>query len=207
MNVVDSPPGITSPSSPSSCSGLRTSTGSAPRRRSIAACSRKFPCTARTPIFMARILDFGLEKLGGGDRVPAPVREDNASTMNKSPTTANVTGPAHGRAFASGFAVEAGSVTNAKREEDAVAESDHLSAKWFAARSNPQAPSTTQLEPPSDVAERDVEQARRPRSRSSRSCRRGRTRADRRRSRDRPRRAARSRRSSTGPPSTASRRQ
>ena len=50
MNAVDSPPGMTSPSSPSSCSGLRTSTTSAPRRRSIAACSRKFPCTARTPI-------------------------------------------------------------------------------------------------------------------------------------------------------------
>src|ERR671934_441743 len=52
MNVVDSPPGTTSPSSPSSCSGLRTSTTSAPRRRSMAACSRTFPWTARTPIFM-----------------------------------------------------------------------------------------------------------------------------------------------------------
>src|SRR3954453_11774363 len=50
MNVVDSPPGTTRPSSASSCSGLRTSTTSAPRRRSIAACSRKFPWTARTPI-------------------------------------------------------------------------------------------------------------------------------------------------------------
>src|SRR2546423_14029222 len=58
MNVVDSPPGMTRPSSPSSCSGLRTSTGSAPRRRSMAACSRKFPWRARTPIFTARILDF-----------------------------------------------------------------------------------------------------------------------------------------------------
>src|SRR5213596_3374753 len=56
MNVVDSPPGTTRPSSPS---GLRTSTASAPSRRSIAACSRKFPCRARTPIFMTRILDFG----------------------------------------------------------------------------------------------------------------------------------------------------
>ncbi len=48
--VVDSPPGMISPSSPSSCSGSRTSTASAPSRRSTAACSRKFPCTARTPI-------------------------------------------------------------------------------------------------------------------------------------------------------------
>src|SRR5512133_563404 len=39
------------PSRSSSCSGLRTSTTSAPSRRSIEACSRKFPCTARTPIF------------------------------------------------------------------------------------------------------------------------------------------------------------
>src|SRR4051812_12291736 len=49
-NAVDSPPGRISPSRPSSCSGLRTSTTSAPSRRNIAACSRKFPCTARTPI-------------------------------------------------------------------------------------------------------------------------------------------------------------
>src|SRR5688572_1968052 len=49
MNVVDSPPGTTSPSSPSSSAGLRTSTTSAPRRPNIAACSRKSPCTARTP--------------------------------------------------------------------------------------------------------------------------------------------------------------
>src|SRR5262245_20707828 len=50
MNVVDSPPGMTRPSRPSRCSGLRTSTTSAPSARSIAACSRKLPCTARTPI-------------------------------------------------------------------------------------------------------------------------------------------------------------
>src|ERR671939_2213481 len=58
MNVVDSPPGMTSPSSPCSSSGFRTSTTSAPRRRSIAACSRKFPWTASTPIVgsTARIL-------------------------------------------------------------------------------------------------------------------------------------------------------
>src|SRR5918911_341854 len=51
MNVVDSPPGTTRPSRPSSCSGLRISATSAPSRRSIAACSRTFPWTARTPIF------------------------------------------------------------------------------------------------------------------------------------------------------------
>src|SRR6186997_3317719 len=54
--ALDSPPGMIRPSSPSSCSGLRTSTGSAPSRRSIAACSRKFPCTARTPILMPKSL-------------------------------------------------------------------------------------------------------------------------------------------------------
>ena len=48
--VVVSPPGTISPSSQRSCSGRRTSTGSAPRRSSIAACSRKLPCTERTPI-------------------------------------------------------------------------------------------------------------------------------------------------------------
>ena len=54
--AVDSPPGMTSPSSSASCSGFRTSTTCAPSRRSIAACSRKFPWTARTPIrsFIAR---------------------------------------------------------------------------------------------------------------------------------------------------------
>src|SRR5260370_69577 len=41
---------MTSPSRPASSSGLRTSTTSAPSARSIVACSRKFPCTARTPI-------------------------------------------------------------------------------------------------------------------------------------------------------------
>src|SRR5438034_1449889 len=53
MIAVDSPPGITRPSSSLSCSGLRTSTGSAPRRRSTAACSRKLPWTARMPILGA----------------------------------------------------------------------------------------------------------------------------------------------------------
>src|SRR6266705_3347637 len=56
MNVVDSPPGTTSPSRPSSCAGLRTSTTSAPSRRSAAVCSRKFPWTARTPIFTFEML-------------------------------------------------------------------------------------------------------------------------------------------------------
>src|SRR5215218_9119473 len=56
MIAVDSPPGITRPSRSSSCSGLRTSTGSAPSRRSIAACSRKSPCTARIPIFTPKIV-------------------------------------------------------------------------------------------------------------------------------------------------------
>src|SRR6266571_4057393 len=38
------------PSRSASCSGLRTSTGSAPSLRSTAACSRTFPCRARIPI-------------------------------------------------------------------------------------------------------------------------------------------------------------
>src|ERR1051326_8068106 len=41
------------PSRPASCSGLRTSTGSARSRRSMAACSRTFPCTAWIPILEA----------------------------------------------------------------------------------------------------------------------------------------------------------
>src|SRR5512132_68891 len=86
MNVVDSPPGTTSPSSPSSWSGLRTSTACAPSRRSMAACSRKFPWRARTPIFMMQILDFGYRRPGAarveqreGDEQEAGEREDNRS--------------------------------------------------------------------------------------------------------------------------------
>src|SRR4051812_42743365 len=48
--AVDSPPGITSPSRPASCSGFRISNASAPSARSVAACSRKFPWRARTPM-------------------------------------------------------------------------------------------------------------------------------------------------------------
>src|SRR4029079_2148928 len=59
MKVVDSPPGTTSPSSPSSCSALRTSTGFAPSLRSIAACSRKFPWRARTPTIIGTDSRFG----------------------------------------------------------------------------------------------------------------------------------------------------
>src|SRR5205085_4895529 len=40
----------------SSCSGFRTSKTSAPSRRSIAACSRKLPWTAKTPIFITHIV-------------------------------------------------------------------------------------------------------------------------------------------------------
>src|SRR5687767_14106267 len=54
MNVVDSPPGMTSPSSPWSCSALRTSTTWTPSRRSIAVCSREFPWAARTPMVILR---------------------------------------------------------------------------------------------------------------------------------------------------------
>src|SRR3954447_25935606 len=53
---------MTRPSRPSSSSGLRTSTTSAPSRRSIAACSRKLPCTARTPI---RSGSMGRNGIGG----------------------------------------------------------------------------------------------------------------------------------------------
>src|ERR671931_471180 len=50
MIVVDSPPGMTSPSSPSSSCGIRTSTASAPSRRRARTCSRNPPCSASTPI-------------------------------------------------------------------------------------------------------------------------------------------------------------
>src|SRR5260221_6339466 len=48
--VVDSPPGITSPSTPSSSPGLRTGTGRAPAARSAARCSATSPCSASTPM-------------------------------------------------------------------------------------------------------------------------------------------------------------
>src|SRR4051794_38101554 len=41
---------MTSPSRPASCSGLRISVTAAPRRSSVATCSRKFPWRARTPM-------------------------------------------------------------------------------------------------------------------------------------------------------------
>src|SRR5581483_9746859 len=50
--VVDSPPGITSTSTRSRSSGVRTSTGDAPSSASTAACSRTSPWSARTPAFM-----------------------------------------------------------------------------------------------------------------------------------------------------------
>src|SRR5215211_280112 len=48
--VVLSPPGITSPSSSLSSSGVRTSIGSAPSERSTSACAKKSPWLASTPI-------------------------------------------------------------------------------------------------------------------------------------------------------------
>src|SRR5258708_11169495 len=48
--VVDSPPGITSPSTPSSSPGLRTGTGREPAARSAARCSATSPCSASTPM-------------------------------------------------------------------------------------------------------------------------------------------------------------
>ena len=41
-----------SPEQPTSCSALRTSTGSPPHRRTCAQCSANEPCSARTPIFV-----------------------------------------------------------------------------------------------------------------------------------------------------------
>src|SRR5579864_88211 len=50
-NVLDSPPGITSPSIFSSCSGFLTSTTAAPSSSSRRRCASKSPCSASTPIF------------------------------------------------------------------------------------------------------------------------------------------------------------
>src|SRR5256885_9837370 len=47
--VVLSPPGMTSASTSSSCSGRRTSIASAPSRSKVARCSRKSPWSPRTP--------------------------------------------------------------------------------------------------------------------------------------------------------------
>ena len=47
--TVDSPPGMTSPSSPSRSAGMRTSRGSAPSSRSSFACASKSPWRASTP--------------------------------------------------------------------------------------------------------------------------------------------------------------
>src|SRR5918995_1645528 len=66
MIAVDSPPGITSPSRPASCAGRRTSTTSAPKPRSIAACSRKLPCTAKTPTLTPWIVGSAIAPPGAG---------------------------------------------------------------------------------------------------------------------------------------------
>jgi hypothetical protein len=50
--VVLSPPGIISPSKPSSSRGRRTGKASTSNRRNIAMCSTKAPCEARTPILI-----------------------------------------------------------------------------------------------------------------------------------------------------------
>src|SRR3954447_25501674 len=84
MKVVDSPPGTTSPSSASSCPGFRTSTTSTPRRRSMAACSRKFPCTASTPTLIDTSVVSGLS---GADRrvEPSHCRSHDAGEPPASP--------------------------------------------------------------------------------------------------------------------------
>src|SRR5512132_723593 len=61
--VVDSPPGITSASSPSRSRGTRTSRGSAPSSRSSRPWASKSPCSARTPTT-------------GAMELPAPVGEE-----------------------------------------------------------------------------------------------------------------------------------
>src|SRR5207248_2216916 len=66
---------MTSPSIPSSSSGFRTSTTSAPSRRSIAACSRKLPCTARTPIRSASLIAGIVGAVSGQPVVGCPARE------------------------------------------------------------------------------------------------------------------------------------
>src|SRR5437588_442709 len=54
--VVDSPPGMINPSTPSRSLGRRTSTSSTPIRRRVARCSITSPWIASTPIFIAPAL-------------------------------------------------------------------------------------------------------------------------------------------------------
>src|SRR5919201_5269328 len=60
--VVDSTPGVTKASTCSRSSGVRTSTGDAPRSARTRPCSRKSPCRARTPTFTRRSPPAGLEQ-------------------------------------------------------------------------------------------------------------------------------------------------
>ena len=60
-----------SPEQPTSCSALRTSTGSPPHRRTCAQCSANEPCSARTPIF---VFVFG-GNAGGGCDIASDARE------------------------------------------------------------------------------------------------------------------------------------
>src|SRR6266403_4902877 len=58
-SVVLSPPGMMSPSTSASCSGLRTSTASTPHRASALACRSKSPWSASTPILtMSVAMDY-----------------------------------------------------------------------------------------------------------------------------------------------------
>ena len=50
--AVDSPPGMTRPTQPSSCSAVLTSLQGTPSCWNLARCSRKEPCRARTPMDM-----------------------------------------------------------------------------------------------------------------------------------------------------------
>src|SRR5918912_527423 len=63
--VVDSPPGITRPSSAASSSARRTSTASTPSSRSARTCSRNAPWSARTPTLPATRLEQPVLAEGG----------------------------------------------------------------------------------------------------------------------------------------------
>src|SRR5438876_12349489 len=75
--VVLSPPGITSPSSPSRCEGRRTSTGSQPSAERERPCASNPPCTANTPIRGCASAIAPLAVCGGfGSSLPATVLEE-----------------------------------------------------------------------------------------------------------------------------------
>src|SRR5207247_1391342 len=94
-SVVLSPPGMMRPSTSASCSGLRTSPAWMPHLPSALAWRSKSPCSARTPIFTARLAPAAVARLAGSDdlKMPEPTNTASAPSCIISAASAGVAMP------------------------------------------------------------------------------------------------------------------